>query len=142
MVNLKRPIAALLLATTPACMAATRVAPAQYLSQHQPSQMLVKGNDGTVMVIQNPEMRGEDVVGLEFGTPDTISVPVSQVSEALVKVKSPGRTAILVGGMTILGAVTIVGFAVAKGGRGCEAKSSNPLVRNCPDSNGFVFDDT
>lgn len=142
MVNLKRLIAALLLATTPACMAATRVAPAQYLLQNQPSQMLVKGTDGTVVMIQNPLMRGEDVVGVEFGTPDTISVPVSQVSEAVVKVKSPRRTAFLVGGLTAAGAMVIIGFVVARGGRGCEAKASNPLVTNCPDASGNVFDDT
>ena len=143
MVNLKRPIAALLLATvTPACMATRRVAPAQYLSQNQPSQMLVKDSDGSVFVLQDPLIQGDNLVGLELGTPDTVSVPVSQVSEAKVRMKSPRRTAFLIVGLTAITTLMVAGVASGLYGRGCEAKASNPLVTNCPDKDGYVFDDT
>ena len=142
MVNLKRPIAAVLLATTTACMATRRVAPAQYLSHNQPSQMLVKGSDGTLIVLQNPLIQGENVVGVEFGTPDTVSLPVSQVSEARVKMKSPKRTVFLIGVLTAATSLGVFGMLSGGRGRGCEVKASNPNVVNCPDANGLVYDDT
>jgi hypothetical protein len=104
--------------------------------------MLVRGNDGTLVVLQNPLIQGDNLVGVELGTPDTVSVPVSEVSEAVVKVKSPKRTILLVGGLTALTTMSVLGYMLGGRGRGCEVKASNPNVVNCPDSLGNVYDDT
>ncbi|MBI4419723.1 MAG: hypothetical protein HY560_02785 [Gemmatimonadetes bacterium] len=141
--NLKRSIATLLLLTsTPACMTTRRVAPAQYLTENRPAQMVVLDDGGSVHVLQAPAIVGENLVGIEVGTPDTLSLPVSQVEQAMVKQKSPARTALLVGGLTLGAALAVMAVAGGGSARGCEAKSSNPLVVLCPDSAGRVYDDT
>src|SRR6266540_850803 len=97
--NLKRPMAALLLATTPACMATARVAPASYLAANHPDQMVIVDDQGSMHLLGDPAIVGDNLVGLEVGTEDTLSLPISQVQQAVVRQKSPAKTAMLVGGI-------------------------------------------
>src|SRR3989338_4047293 len=98
--QIKRVVSSLLLATTPACMSTYRVAPAEYIPQSRPSQILVLDNAGTVHLLDAPTIVGDSLIGIENGTPDTLALPVSHVEDALVKHKSKAKTAALIGGLT------------------------------------------
>jgi hypothetical protein len=100
-------------------MTTARVAPAEYLAQNQPLQMLVVDDVGDMYILDQPQIVGGNLVGVESGTPDTVSVPVSDVQEALVKRKSPRKTAMLVGGLTAFTAITAVLAAQMTSARGC-----------------------
>jgi hypothetical protein len=106
----------LILLATPACMTTRRVAPAEYLAQYRPAEMLVVDNAGRPWLLEQPEIVGDKVVGLRSGTPITVSVPVAQVQEAIVRRKSPARTALLVGTLAAIGGV--VAIAASSGGSG------------------------
>jgi hypothetical protein len=103
-------------------MATRHVAPEEYLVSQQPAQMLVVDDQGDIYVLQSPTIVGENVVGLELGTPDTVSLPVSTVSEALVKQKSTKHTVMLVGALGAVTALGVVGVAVI-GGKGPPCKT-------------------
>ena len=111
--SLRRPVAAFLLATTPACMATSRVAPAPYLATNHPAQMVVLDDQGSMHLLGDPAMVGDTLVGIEIGTEDTLSLPVSQVQQAVVQAKSPLKTAMLIGGLTALTGLAVVGIVVA-----------------------------
>jgi hypothetical protein len=110
----KRVVSLILLATMPACMSTVRVAPNEYLAQNRPMEMLVVDDLGDMYVLSQPTVVNGNIVGVEMGTPDTVSVPVEQVQEAMVKQKSPGKTAALVSTLTLMTAAGVV--FVATGG--------------------------
>jgi hypothetical protein len=112
--RLKRAVIGVLLATTPACVITRRVAPVEYLSQYQPTRMLVVDSLGRPIMLEQPEIVGDNVVGYRSGVDGTISVPVAQVQEALVKQKSTVRTALLVGALIAAGGFAAI--ATATGG--------------------------
>ncbi|MBI4501482.1 MAG: hypothetical protein HY700_10005 [Gemmatimonadetes bacterium] len=113
-------IAGLLLAATPACMATYRVSPTQYVPEKSPARMVVQDKAGLLYVLEQPVIVGENLTGIQAGTPDTISLPVSRVEAATVRKKSPARTALLVGTMAVIaGAVAI---ETARGGHGESCK--------------------
>ena len=122
--SLRRPVAAFLLATTPACMATSRVAPAPYLATNHPAQMVVLDDQGSMHLLGDPAMVGDTLVGIEIGTEDTLSLPVSQVQQAVVQAKSPLKTAMLIGGLTALTGLAVVGIVVAGSGNPCATGSS------------------
>ena len=109
-----RPVAVLLLALMPACTAVYRVSPAQYVPQELPPEIYVLDNRGFMYVLEQPAIVGETLTGVQRGTPDTVSLAIDRVTEAMVRRKSPVRTAILLGSITAVGA-TIAIFARGKG---------------------------
>ncbi|MBI4502366.1 MAG: hypothetical protein HY700_14545 [Gemmatimonadetes bacterium] len=131
--KIKRVVAALLLSTTPACMSTSRVAPAEYVPQSRPSQILVLDNTGTVHLLDGPTIVGDSLIGIENGTPDTLALPVSQVEDAMVKHKSPGKTMALVGGLAAGAGLAIT--AIVLQGHGSPCKTGN----NKPDQAGNVI---
>ena len=114
MTKLIRPVAGLLLLLTPACVATYRVSPAQYVPQRFPPEIFVLDNRGFMYVLEQPTIVGEKLTGVQRGTPDTVSLAMDHVTEAMVRRKSPVRTAILLGSITAAGA-TVAIFARGKG---------------------------
>ena len=112
--NLRRSVAGALLVLLPACTATYRVSPAQYVPQKAPLEIFVMDNRGFMYVLEQPAVVGEKLTGVQRGTPDTVSLPIAGVTEAMVRRTSPVRTAILVGSLTAAGA-TLVLFAHGKG---------------------------
>ena len=106
--SFKRFVSVILLAAMPACMSTVRVAPSEYLAQNRPLQMLVVDDFGDMYVLTQPSVVNGNLVGIELGTPDTVSVPVEQVQEAMVKRKSPAKTALLIGTLTTMTAAGVV----------------------------------
>src|SRR5262245_25615343 len=92
-------VTVLVAAATVGCMATYRVSPQEYVAQHNPAQILVLDATGAVYLVESPAVKGDTLVGMEFGTPDTVALPLSQVEDALVKHRSTGKTAALVGGL-------------------------------------------
>ena len=90
----------LLMVASTGCMATYRVQPAEYVTAHAPTQILVLDNVGTIHLVDGPEMKGDTLLGIENGTVDTLALPVSQVEDALVRRHSKAKTAFLVGGLT------------------------------------------
>lgn len=118
--NLKRSAAALLVAASTGCMATYRVEPAEYVSTHNPDQILVLDNSGTVHLVEGPSMKGDTLTGIESGTPDSLALPVSELEDAMVRRVGKGRTAMLIGGLTAgIGAAVI---AVVTQGQGNPCK--------------------
>jgi hypothetical protein len=118
MTRLQRSVAILLLALMPACTATYRVAPAQYVPQKLPDEIFVVDNAGFMYALEQPAIVGEKITGIQRGTSDTVSLAISRVTEAMVRRKSPIRTAILIGSLTAAG----TGIAVFARGKGESCK--------------------
>jgi len=116
----KRLVSGILLATTPACMSTVQVAPQEYLSANRPAEMLVVDDYGDMYVLYQPAVVRGNLVGIELGTTDTVSVPVQEVQTAMVKQKSPTRTALLVGTLTVMTAAGVVFAATGGLGKPCK----------------------
>lgn len=123
--SFKRFVSVVLLASMSACMSTVRVAPADYLAQNQPLQMLVVDDLGDMYILEQPSVVDGNLQGIESGTPDMVSVPMSQVQEAMVRQKSPMKTAFLIGTLTVMTAASVV-LAMNGGlGKPCKVIASN-----------------
>ena len=101
---------AVVVLSTAGCMATYRVSPSEYVSQHNPAQILIMDKAGAIYLMDGPQMKGDTLVGIESGTPDSLVVPVAHVEDALVKHSSKGKTVALVAGLTA--GVGMAAFAV------------------------------
>jgi hypothetical protein len=124
MARIKRVISTVLLTTTTACMGTYRVSPAEYVPQHNPTQMLIMDNTGSLHVLDGPVMKGDTLLGVESGTPDTLSVPINQVDDALVRHTSKGRTLALVGGLGVGVGLAVFAVATQGAGRPCQSAAN------------------
>jgi hypothetical protein len=122
----KRVLAAMLLATSPACMGTYRVDPSQYVQQHNPAQILVMDNSGAVHLIDGPAVKGDTIVGIESGTPDTLALPASQIEDALVKRQSKGRTFALAAGLAAGAGLAITAVVLQGAGKPCKTGNNKP----------------
>jgi hypothetical protein len=125
--RLKRLVAACALATTPACMATRQVAPAEYIPQNRPDRIMVLDEIGALRVLDGPAIVDGNLVGMEAG--DTVSIAVRDVTHAVVKVKSPGRTRLLAAGIAVLSGGMIAGIAISTSGQSCQYidNAGNPI---------------
>src|SRR5258706_14380641 len=99
--NLRSVITGLVVVTSlPACMGTYRVSPAEYVPRVHPAQIVLAENGGAIVVMDEPQLIGDQLVGVESGTPDTVSMPVQQVEDAIVRHQSKGKTWALIGGLT------------------------------------------
>jgi hypothetical protein len=121
--KLERVIPIALLAATAGCMATYRVSPAEYIAQHNPAQILVMDDAGAIYLVDGPQVRGDTLLGIESGTPDSLVLPVDHVEDALVKHRSTGKTAALIGGLTA--GVGMAVFAIMTQGSENPCKTGN-----------------
>jgi hypothetical protein len=112
--NVKHVILSALVATLPACMGTYRVSPEKYVPAAHPSQIVVADQSGAVILLDGPQVVNGNLVGIESGTPDTVSIPVDKVEDALVRHGSKARTIGLVSGLTI-GTAAAVAFIASQG---------------------------
>jgi len=119
---MKRAFAGVVLLASTGCMATYRVSPAEYVPQHSPTQMLVMDNSGSLHVLDAPVVKGDSLLGVESGTPDTLSLALNQLDDAMVRHTSKGRTVALVGGLTA--GVGLAFYAVATQGFGKPCQSA------------------
>jgi hypothetical protein len=114
-------------------MATYRVSPQEYVPQAHPAQIVVVDQGGSVYVVDDPAIVGDKLTGIESGTPDTVSVPVSQLEDGMVRHKSTGKTWALVGGLTAGAGLAVA--AIITQGHGNPCKTGN----NKPDQGGNVI---
>lgn len=139
--NARNLILFVLPAASSACMATYRIKPQEYVPQNNPSQILVMDNAGAIYVMEGPQIVGDKLVGVESGTPDTISVPVAQVEDALVKHHSKGRTFALIGGLTAGAGLAVLGI-ITQGNRNPCRTAANKTQSGRADPGGTSQCDT
>lgn len=115
---------ALLVSFTPACMGTYRVSPETYLASNTANRMLVVDKGGQFYDIEGPSIVGDNLVGIEEGTSDSLVLPVSGVEEAMVRHKSTARTALLVGTLGLVGGLAVVGVSQVGKGYACSKGQS------------------
>jgi len=115
-VTIKRLIAAVLLASLPACTRNVLVRPDEYLATHSPKRIAVVDDRGQVYQVLHPSIVDGELVGYEIGTPYTVAVPVEYLRGGLIKAIHPVKTGLLVGSAA---AVVVAGIvAMMSGGTG------------------------
>ena len=129
----------LLVAASTGCMATYRVQPAEYVAAHNPSQILVLDNGGTIHLVDGPSMKGDTLTGIESGTPDSLALPVDQVEDAMVRRVGKGRTAMLVSGLTAGVGMAVVAIVTQGKAHPCKPAGNK---KDTADPNGTNTCDT
>jgi hypothetical protein len=80
---------------------------------------MVRVNSGIEYELEQPQVVGERLRGIDLHTGDTVFVPLSSVEEAVVTLKSPVRTGILVGTLTAVAGAAVL---FERGGKGDSCK--------------------
>jgi hypothetical protein len=97
--------------------------PAQYISTKSPGLVWVTKTDNTVLRLGSPHLVGDTLTGF-VPAGDYVEIPLSSVQSMRASAASPHRTALLVGGIALTGAV-IAAVAI-------HASSTAPdLTANC-----------
>jgi hypothetical protein len=110
----RRIVAGVLIALNPACHSwqVTALEPQVVVEKLRPKALQVRQSDGTRFVLRNPHLAGDSLRGLRDDT--LTSVHIAQTDQLAVRGFSPGKTALLVGG--ILGGIfafALVGCAAS-----------------------------
>lgn len=109
----------LLTAVLPACSSMRPVeSPVAYLERNNPSQVRVYAADGELYVLRDPQLRGDTVRGFEALLREEMSVSLNGVRRMEAMQPDKGRTTLLIGALTALGAAGIYMAANAGNGSG------------------------
>jgi hypothetical protein len=108
-----------LVVATAGCSVSEHVSPEQYVPANSPPEILVRVSAGVVYALEQPQVVGDKLRGVDLHTRDTVAVPLSTVEEAVITRKSPVRTGILVGALT---AVAGAAALFERGGKGDSCK--------------------
>ena len=120
----------------PACMGTYRVSPEEYVPRVHPAQIVVAQNGGAITVLDEPRIVGDELVGIESGTPDSVSVPVKQVEDALVRHTSKGKTIALISGLTAGAGLAVAAIITQGSGKPCKTGNNKPdQAGNVPGGN-------
>jgi hypothetical protein len=87
-----------------------------YISEARPAVVHVSDGFGVVTTIANPRVSGDSVVGTALGADRPVVVPLREAQRITAVRRSSARTAMLIGGLTALGAlVTYAALSAANG---------------------------
>jgi len=102
------PVAGLLLSSFLACTRwqPQEIGPERVVSEMKPSRILVTRSDSARVVLVQPRISGDSLIGSGPGTP--VSIPLSAVASVSVRKGDPGAT---VGLLLLIGAVGVVAWA-------------------------------
>jgi hypothetical protein len=112
--TVRRVIACILLPTyLAACMSwqAQEAGPQQVLAEKQPNQVLVKLADGSKLVLDEPAVSGDTLVGFAEG--ERASIPLDDVSALEIKETDVALTIGGVVGVLVVAAGLIAGITLA-----------------------------
>ena len=114
---LRRRIAVTALSLIPLAAACTTVAtlPPQAIEAKTPSMVWVTKGDNSTVLLQSPELRTDTLAGFVEG--DYVEMPLSDVHSMRARISAPGKTRLLVGGVTLAVAATVI-IATKAGGSG------------------------
>ena len=114
---LRRRIAVTALSLIPLAAACTTVAtlPPQAIEAKTPSMVWVTKGDNSTVLVQSPELRTDTLAGFVGG--DYVEMPLSDVHSMRARISAPGKTRLLVGGVTLAVAAAVI-VATKGGGSG------------------------
>jgi len=107
---------ALLCSLGAACTTVQTVQPAEYIPKHAPDVVWVTAADKTVVPVTDPQVAGDTLTGTRKGTKQQVSVPLQNVQSVTIKKPDPGKTAMLVAGLTLFSAVMLREYWIANEG--------------------------
>jgi hypothetical protein len=115
------PVAAVLLGSAACAVVQPVRQPAQFIPQQHPDVVVVTYNDNSQVPVSKPQISGDSLIGTWAGLGEPVAVPLRDVQRIDAKQKSPKRTAMLVAGVTALGAgFTYALVRVTTSGKNCD----------------------
>ncbi len=98
-------LASLVLLATACSTMVVVPSPAQFVATKSPRMVWVTKTDNTVLALQSPQIIADTIGGFVKG--DFIELPLSSVLSMRARHPAPRRTALLVSGLTLGGAVAL-----------------------------------
>lgn len=105
-----RPVMALAALSLVGACRSMQPVPLEFISQTKPAVVYLSDQYGVTQIVANPRLSGDSVLGTTLGGTQPVAVPVNQVERMSTVRLSRARTALLVGGLTAMGA--LVTYAV------------------------------
>ena len=113
--NTRRVVAAALLPLIGACQSMQPV-PLEFIPETHPAVVYLSDGYGVTQAVANPRLSGDTVHGTTVGGNQPVAVPLRQVERMATVRLNRARTALLVGGLTAVGA--LMTYAVLARARG------------------------
>jgi len=102
----RRVTVAAILAVTAGCSSLQPVAePLRFIAETNPPVVYVSYETGAVMVMENPRISGDSMLGTVPGESRPVALPLNQVQTVSTVRRNSGRTALLIAGLAGMGAV-------------------------------------
>lgn len=122
----RRLVSLCILVTTGACVTVRPVAaPVNFIPQQNPELVWVTANNGEVIPMTRPAIRGDTLVGQWLGSTDPVSVPLGQVRSMYARQPDRTRTALLVASVVALGGFIVWRSTARAGSSNCVFDSGN-----------------
>ena len=116
MTRLRRWTAVVLLPFAAGCSSLQPV-PVGFISETKPQLIYLSDAYGAVQGVANPRLSGDTVLGTSVGQNVDVAVPLTDVERITTMRPNRGRTALLVAGLTVAGALAAYGFFSTSGGQ-------------------------
>ena len=99
----------LIAAMTTSCMSAPRpvTAPVAFIEANRPSVIWVERKDGSTVLLQNPRVFSDSVYGYPANSKEEIWLAINDARSFRVRQVDRTRTALLVGGLAVVGGVAL-----------------------------------
>jgi len=105
--------------------------PARFITEASPTVVYVTHHSRAVIVIANPRVSGDTVHGTYAGDTRPVAVPLSQVQSVEAIRRDGGRTAVLIGGVTLLAGIAVYAFVQEAKGHNDWTCDWNSAVPRC-----------
>lgn len=90
--------------------------PAQFIAETRPAVVYLTHRNRAVLIIAHPAMRGDTVYGTWPDQPRPVSIPLSQIQSVEALRRDGKRTAMLVGGISIVAGVAVYALVQSANG--------------------------
>ena len=90
--------------------------PLAFISQTNPAVVYLADGSGAIQAVANPRLGGDSVFGTVLGSSQEIAVPLREVQRVSTVRVNRGRTAMLIGGLTVAGGLMAYTLLSTAGG--------------------------
>lgn len=90
--------------------------PARFISETKPAVVYLTHRNRAVLIVAHPTVRGDTVFGMWPDQPRTLSVSLSQIQRVEAVRRDRKRTALLVGGVSVLAGVAVYALVQSANG--------------------------
>lgn len=128
-----RAFGAALLLSGAGCTAVRTVGdPSRFIAETHPKVIYVLHNSGAVVDVEQPQMRGDSLVGNRYGLSRSVAIPMSQIQRIVAVQPDKTRTILAITGITAasaaLGYLIIIG---EQSGPNCNSTSRYQTDTGC-----------